>query len=92
MRVRFFFFLKDAAGQDEVTIPAELAPDLRTLVQVLVGRFGERLARQLVTADGEIRRDINILVNGRNVQFLSGADTGLKDEDTVSFLSAVAGG
>lgn len=92
MRVRFFFFLRDAAGQDEVVIPAESAPCLRELIRILLDRFGERLARQLVTANGEIRSDVNILVNGRNVQFLSGADTRLEDEDTVSFLSAVAGG
>ncbi|MGE5573559.1 MAG: MoaD family protein [Bacteroidota bacterium] len=92
MRVRFFFFVSQATGQDEVAVPAESAPDISTLVRVLVGRFGERLARQLLTSDGAIRRDVNILVNGRNVQFLSGADTRLSDEDTVSFLSAVAGG
>ncbi|MCR4402564.1 MAG: MoaD/ThiS family protein [Firmicutes bacterium] len=92
MRVRLFFFLRDAAGQDEVTIPADAAPCLRELVRVLSERFGERFSRQLVTETGEIRNDVNILVNGRNVQFLSGADTQLKDEDTVSFLSAVAGG
>ncbi|HHY31539.1 MAG TPA: MoaD/ThiS family protein [Firmicutes bacterium] len=92
MRVRFFFFLKEAAGTDEVLIPAGSAPCLRALVQVLQDRFGERLARQIVTEDGEIRRDINILVNGRNVQFLEGADTKLDDDDTISFLSPVAGG
>ncbi len=90
--MRFFFFVKEAAGEDEVFIPAEAAPDLEALIQVLVGRFGERFAREVLTSDGEVRRDVNILVNGRNVQFLAGPDTRLKDEDTVSFLSAVAGG
>jgi molybdopterin synthase sulfur carrier subunit len=92
VRVRFFFFMKTATGVDEVEIPADLAPDIETLVEVLVSRFGLPLKNELLTGSGELRRDINILVNGRNIEFISGVKTKLNDGDTVSFLSAVAGG
>ena len=35
---------------------------------------------------------LNILVNGRNVRFLQGQDTNLRDGDTVAFLPPVGGG
>ncbi len=92
MRIRFFFFMKTAAGVDEVGISADVAPDIETLVHVLVSRFGLPLKKELLTESGELRRDINILVNGRNIEFISGTATGLDNDDTVSFLSAVAGG
>jgi len=35
---------------------------------------------------------LNILINGRNVRFLQGQDTKLRDGDTVAFLPPVGGG
>jgi len=35
---------------------------------------------------------LNILINGRNVRFLQGQDTELRDGDTVAFLPPVGGG
>ncbi len=35
---------------------------------------------------------LNVLINGRNIQFLQGHDTALQDGDTVAFLPPVGGG
>jgi sulfur-carrier protein len=35
---------------------------------------------------------LNILINGRNIQFLEGRETGLHEGDTVAFLPPVGGG
>ena len=92
MRVRFFFFIERATGVRELEIPADVTPDIQTLVDVLISSFGAPLKNELLAESGELRRDVNILVNGRNIEFISGPATVLTDEDTVSFLSAVAGG
>ncbi len=92
MRVRFFFFIERATGVREREISADIAPDIQALVDVLISRFGTPLKKELLAESGELRNDINILVNGRNIEFISGPATVLTDEDTVSFLSAVAGG
>lgn len=54
MRVRFFFFMKTATGVDEAEISADLAPDIETLVRVLVSRFGLPLKKELLTESGEL--------------------------------------
>jgi molybdopterin synthase sulfur carrier subunit len=41
---------------------------------------------------GEIRRFVNVYVNGDDVRFLSGLDTQLNAGDEVSIVPAVAGG
>jgi molybdopterin synthase sulfur carrier subunit len=41
---------------------------------------------------GELRRFVNIYINGEDVRFLSGLQTNLKAGDEVSIVPAVAGG
>jgi molybdopterin synthase sulfur carrier subunit len=41
---------------------------------------------------GEIRRFVNVYVNGEDVRFLDGLGTELKQGDEVSIVPAVAGG
>ena len=47
---------------------------------------------RLCDESGELRRFINIYVNGEDIRFLSGLETPLKDGDEVSIVPAVAGG
>ena len=47
---------------------------------------------RLMDESGQIRRFVNIYVNGEDVRFSEGLDTGLKDGDEVSIVPAVAGG
>ncbi len=50
------------------------------------------LKERLCDEAGEIRRFVNIYVNGEDVRFLRGLATDLKDGDEVSIVPAVAGG
>jgi molybdopterin synthase sulfur carrier subunit len=47
---------------------------------------------RLMDESGQIRRFVNIYVNGEDVRFSDGLGTGLKDGDEVSIVPAVAGG
>jgi molybdopterin synthase sulfur carrier subunit len=50
------------------------------------------LKERLCDERGELRRFVNLYVNGEDVRFLSGLQTALKDGDDVSIVPAVAGG
>jgi molybdopterin synthase sulfur carrier subunit len=50
------------------------------------------LKERLCDETGEIRRFVNVYVNGEDVRFLSGLQTALKTDDEVSIVPAVAGG
>jgi molybdopterin synthase sulfur carrier subunit len=50
------------------------------------------LKERLCDESGELRRFVNIFVNGEDVRFLSGLETPLKPGDEVSIVPAVAGG
>lgn len=50
------------------------------------------LKERLCDESGELRRFVNVYINGEDVRFLQGLSTGLKTGDEVSIVPAVAGG
>lgn len=50
------------------------------------------LPQQILFPDHELNRDLEVLVNGRNIAFLSGLDTALEADDQVTvFLHGARG-
>ena len=47
---------------------------------------------RLMDETGQLRRFVNIYVNGEDVRFMDGLNTALKDRDEMSIVPAVAGG
>lgn len=50
------------------------------------------LKERLCDESGELRRFINLYINGEDVRFLSGLQSAVKAGDEVSIVPAVAGG
>ncbi len=50
------------------------------------------IKERLCEEGGELRRFVNVYVNGEDVRFQQGLQTPLKPEDEVSIVPAVAGG
>ncbi|HLG74026.1 MAG TPA: ubiquitin-like small modifier protein 1 [Chloroflexota bacterium] len=76
---------------NETTISLDGAGTVGDCLSELEAKFpgiGERLRDE----DGEIRRFVNIYVNGDDVRFLEGTATALKAGDELSIVPAMAGG
>jgi MoaD family protein len=50
------------------------------------------LKSQLLTADGDLNRFVNVYINGQDVRYLAGLDTPVAPADEVRLLPAMAGG
>ena len=50
------------------------------------------LKERICDESGELRRFVNLYINGEDVRFLSGLETPVKAGDEVSVVPAVAGG
>jgi molybdopterin synthase sulfur carrier subunit len=50
------------------------------------------LKERICDENGELRRFVNLYINGEDVRFLSGLETPVKAGDEVSIVPAVAGG
>lgn len=75
-------------GESEVSLAAS---SLASCLEELERRYPE-IRERLKDEQGEIRRFVNLYVNGEDIRFLQGLDTGLKEGDEVSIIPAVAGG
>jgi molybdopterin synthase sulfur carrier subunit len=75
-------------GQSEVSVGAN---NVDQVLVELEGRFPQ-IRQRLRDDEGALRRFVNLYVNGEDVRFLKGLETGLKAGDEVSIIPAVAGG
>jgi molybdopterin synthase sulfur carrier subunit len=75
--------------QDIVT--ANESGTLAQLIDSLDGQF-PGLKDRLCDETGELRRFVNVYVNGEDVRFLSGLGTAIESGAEVSIVPAVAGG
>jgi molybdopterin synthase sulfur carrier subunit len=71
---------------------AELTADsIRSAVDALDAKY-PGIRGRICDDSGELRRFVNIYVNGEDVRFLQGLGTPIKTGDEVSIIPAVAGG
>lgn len=81
--------LRNLTG-NQATVTAE-GSTLQSLVDNLESTY-PGIRERMVDEAGQLRRFVNIYVNGDDVRFLDGMQTALKDGDEVSIVPAVAGG
>jgi molybdopterin synthase sulfur carrier subunit len=92
VRVRGFAVFGDILGSEELEISTG-AETIAELIAYLGRRIGKELEDALLDRDtGEIQRGNKVLVNGRDVEFLQGLATRLRDGDRVVFFPPVGGG
>jgi molybdopterin synthase sulfur carrier subunit len=75
-------------GKDEV--PAEGA-SIRLVLEDLE-RLHPGIRERLLDDKGEIRRFVNIYLNGDDIRFLESLNSKVKDGDDISIVPAIAGG
>jgi molybdopterin synthase sulfur carrier subunit len=87
-----------------VSIPTPLRPltDNLDTVEVDGATIGELLTgldsrypgigERLLDAQGNVRRFVNVYVNGEDIRFLQDKETAVKAGDEVSIVPAIAGG
>jgi MoaD family protein len=68
------------------------ADTVRSAIQRVDERFQGKLGEAVFDDKGQVKRTINIYVNGRNIRFTGELETKLKDGDEITLLPAVSGG
>lgn len=89
VELRFFANYREAVGQKTVEGEYPDDYDVGDLLRAIEDEYD--LDGELIE-DGQVRAQVNILLNGRNVLHEEGLATHLDDGDTVSVFPPVAGG
>ena len=64
---------------------------VKNVLDKLVQQFGSDFEKRILDK-GEVRRFVNIYVNGEDIRHLKGLDSTLKNNEEMSILPAVSGG
>jgi len=64
---------------------------VKTVLDKLVEQYGADFEKRILDK-GEVRRFVNLYVNGEDIRHLSGLASPVKDADEISILPAVSGG
>ncbi|HTT74711.1 MAG TPA: MoaD/ThiS family protein [Candidatus Binataceae bacterium] len=76
------------AGVDEVTANGD---SIRAIITDLE-RNHPGISERLLDDSGELRRFVNIYLNGDDIRFLNQLNSTVKDGDDISIVPAIAGG
>ena len=92
MIVKYFAYYRTFAGRKEESLL--LGPlSAMGLLKELCRLHGSALRKALLTTDGEeIHPDVIFLIDGRNIDFLSGKDSVVNQDAVVSLFPRIAGG
>lgn len=90
LELRFFATFREAVGSKELAWGIDEDATVGDVLADLEAEY-EGLDGQLL-ADGEVRPQLNVLKNGRNVEHADGVETPVTGEDQLSVFPPVAGG
>ena len=89
VKVRIPTPLRGLTGEQDVVAGNE--GTLANLIDGLETSF-PGIKERICDETGELRRFVNVYINGEDVRFMDGLDSSLKTGDEVSIVPAVAGG
>jgi len=90
--VRGYATFGDILGSRDLDVSTD-AETVSQLIDFLTERFSSNFREALLdSATGDVMKGNKILVNGRDIDFLQGLATRLKDGDRVVFFPPVGGG
>jgi molybdopterin synthase sulfur carrier subunit len=93
VKVRIFATFRDILGIKETDLQFPSSVTVRSLVQTLSDKYSQgKLEGEVFDKSSRVQKYVKILVNGRDIDFLDGPSTQLKDGDIVAMFPPVGGG
>ena len=93
VKIQSMFDFVEIFGQPEVKIDVKENTSIKDLLELLINQYGEKLKEKMIDPKtGDVFEHLEILCNGRNIKFLQGNDTILREGDSVTIFVPIGGG
>ncbi len=90
LKISYFGHLREKAGLKSETVEVHPPLTLGDLLEPICRK--RNMLEEVFGAEDRSQTSVNILVNGRNIKFLGGMETTLKEGDEVSIFPPTGGG
>lgn len=91
MKLKVFGTLRQFVSAKQVEMEVRDGDAVRDVLVRLAGDH-PALGERILDDEGNLRKAINVLVNGRSIKFLDGLDTTIQEGDQLAIFPAVGGG
>jgi len=92
VEVRLFANLRESAKTKAVIEDIKSGASVGDVLNKICEKFGTKFREQVLDRRGQPNENVKILLNGRNIVFLQGTATKLKDGDVIAIFPPVGGG
>lgn len=89
--IKLFATLRDLAKTKEITVDVKDGQTVAEMIELIRVDYPE-LAEEIINNKGEMTGLVHVLVHGRNIDWLDGLNTPVKDSDIVVLMPPSAGG
>jgi molybdopterin synthase sulfur carrier subunit len=91
MRLRFFSTIRQLVGKKEIEIRVDAPDTIRNVLEKLAVEH-PALKESILDNDGNLYDSILVFINGRNIKFLDGLNSTIKEGDQLAIFPLLGGG
>ena len=91
VKVKLFALYKEITGTKEIELDLPAKSTVLDLIKTIAKKYPQ-LEKHLLLGRDEISDEPRIILNGRNIEWLKGSKTELKEGDTIALFPPAAGG
>jgi len=90
VKIEFYSSMREVFQEKERGIRLGGVSTIREILDLLCHTYQQR--QKIFDHSGQLRPDINVLKNGRNIKFLDGIETEVKEGDIIAIFPLIIGG
>ena len=91
VKVKLFALYREITGEKEIELELPEKSTILDLIKIITKKYPQ-LEKHLLLREDEISDEPRIILNGRNIEWLGGPKTELREGDTIALFPPAAGG